>query len=145
MKRRYVGIRLANAFRPILANAFRAILANASRWHPYCSFPFPRYTNKNGSFPFLRYTNKNGSFHHKVEAASSSLFVAGWRPAIGWVCGAGCAWNWIGLPMASFIMAAIGHTVAIYPADLGEMMPLLLGMLGIGTLRTVEKIKGVAS
>ena len=82
---------------------------------------------------------------NKVEAASSSLFVAGWRPAIGWVCGAGCAWNWIGLPMASFVMAAIGHTVAIYPADLGEMMPLLLGMLGIGTLRTVEKIKGVAS
>ena len=82
---------------------------------------------------------------NKVEAASSSLFVAGWRPAIGWVCGAGCAWNWIGLPMASFIMAAIGQTVQIYPADLGEMMPLLLGMLGIGTLRTVEKIKGVAS
>ena len=82
---------------------------------------------------------------NKVEAGSSSLFVAGWRPAIGWVCGAGCAWNWIGLPMASFIMAAIGQTVAIYPADLGEMMPLLLGMLGIGTLRTVEKIKGVAS
>ena len=82
---------------------------------------------------------------NKVEAASSSLFVAGWRPAIGWVCGAGCAWNWIGLPVASFIMAAIGQTVAIYPADLGEMMPLLLGMLGIGTLRTVEKSKGVAS
>ena len=82
---------------------------------------------------------------NKVEAASASLFVSGWRPAIGWVCGAGCAWNWIGLPMASFIMAAIGQTVQIYPADLGEMMPLLLGMLGIGTLRTVEKIKGVAS
>lgn len=81
---------------------------------------------------------------NKVEAASPSIFVSGWRPAIGWVCGAGCAWNWIGLPMASFIMAAIGQTVAIYPADLGEMMPLLLGMLGIGTLRTVEKLKGVA-
>ena len=82
---------------------------------------------------------------NKVEAASSSAFTSSWRPFIGWVCGAGCAWNWLGLPVASFVLAAIGHPVIIHPADLGEMMPLLLGMLGIGTLRTVEKIKGVAS
>ena len=82
---------------------------------------------------------------NKVEAASASVWTSGWRPAIGWVCGAGCAWNWIGLPVASFALSALGHPVEIYPADLSEMMPLLLGMLGIGTLRTVEKIKGVAS
>lgn len=77
-----------------------------------------------------------------VEAASSSVWTSGWRPFIGWVCGTGCAWNWIGLPVASFAFAALGHPVAIYAADLSEMMPLLLG---IGALRTVEKIKGVAS
>ena len=82
---------------------------------------------------------------NKVEAASASAFTSSWRPFIGWVCGAGCAWNWLGLPVASFVLAAIGHPVFIHPADLSEMMPLLLGMLGIGTLRTVEKIKGVAS
>jgi hypothetical protein len=81
---------------------------------------------------------------NKVEAANSSVFVSGWRPFIGWCCGAGCAWNWILLPALTFLFAAFGHPVQMYPADLGEMMPLLLGMLGIGGLRTFEKIKGVA-
>jgi hypothetical protein len=81
---------------------------------------------------------------NKAEAASSSAFVAGWRPFIGWVCGAGCAWNWIGLPVASLALSMLGYKVGVYPADLSEMMPLLLGMLGIGGLRTIEKVKGVA-
>ena len=81
---------------------------------------------------------------NKAEAASPSVFVAGWRPFIGWVCGAACAWNWIGLPAAKFGLAIVGVTVSLSPADLGEMWPLLLGMLGLGGLRTVEKVKGVA-
>jgi hypothetical protein len=81
---------------------------------------------------------------NKVEAASASLLVSGWRPAIGWICGAGCAWNWVGLPVASFVLTALGHQVSIAPADLGEMMPLLFGLLGLGGLRSLEKIKGVA-
>lgn len=81
---------------------------------------------------------------NKAEAASSSTFVAGWRPFIGWVCGMGCAWNWIGLPVAKFGLAVYGHPLELEPADLSEMMPLLLGMLGLGTLRTFEKTKGVA-
>jgi hypothetical protein len=79
-----------------------------------------------------------------AEAASPDMFVAGWRPFIGWVCGVGCAWNWVGLPLAVFALAVVGHPVALRPADLSEMMPLLLGMLGIGGLRTVEKLRGVA-
>lgn len=83
---------------------------------------------------------------NKVEAASTSLFVSGWRPAIGWICGAGCGWNWIGLPVANFIIAAIGHSpLNIHPADISEMMPLLLGMLGIGGMRTIEKLNNVAA
>ena len=82
---------------------------------------------------------------NKTEAASPSVFVSGWRPFLGWVCGAGCAWNWIGLPMAKAALVALGHPIDVSPADLGEMMPLLLGMLGLGGLRTVEKIKGVAA
>lgn len=82
---------------------------------------------------------------NKVEAASPSVFVSGARPFIMWVCGIGCAWNWIGLPVACFIFAALGQPINIFPADLSEMMPLLLGMLGLGSLRTVEKLKGVAS
>lgn len=81
---------------------------------------------------------------NKTEASSGSVWTSGWRPYIGWVCGTGCAWNWIGLPASSFVLAAIGHPVVMKAADMSEMMPLLLGMLGLGTLRTVEKIKGVA-
>ena len=79
------------------------------------------------------------------EAQSPSMFVSGWRPFIGWVCGAACAWNWIGLKVALFVAAYFGKELHLAPADIGEMMPVLLGMLGLGGLRTMEKIQGVAS
>ena len=82
---------------------------------------------------------------NKVEAANPSVFVSGWRPFIGWVCGSACAWNWIGLPIAKAALLFFGHSIALFPADISEMMPVLLGMLGLGTLRTVEKIKNVAA
>ena len=81
---------------------------------------------------------------NKAEAASGSIFVAGWRPFVGWVCAAGCAWNWIGLPVGVFIAAAMGHSLDLRQADLSEMLPLLLGMLGMGGMRTFEKVQGVA-
>jgi hypothetical protein len=81
---------------------------------------------------------------NKTEAASTSVFVSGWRPFIGWVCGAACAWNWIGLKIALFVAAFFNHPLALAPADLSEMTPVLMGMLGIGGLRTLEKINGVA-
>lgn len=82
---------------------------------------------------------------NKAEASNPSAFVSGWRPFVGWVCGSACAWNWVGLPIAKFAMAMIGHPVNISPADLGEMLPLLIGMLGLGGYRTIEKINGVAA
>ena len=82
---------------------------------------------------------------NKEEAKSPSVFVSGWRPFIGWVCGVACAWNWIGLKVALFIAAYLGKNLNITPADITEMMPVLLGMLGLGGMRTVEKIQGVAA
>jgi hypothetical protein len=82
---------------------------------------------------------------NKTEAANTSVFVSGWRPFIGWVCGSACAWNWIGLPIAKFAMAFAGHPLNFSPADISEMMPVLMGLLGLGGLRTVEKINGVAA
>lgn len=82
---------------------------------------------------------------NKVEAANPSVFVSGWRPFIGWVCGSACAWNWIGLPITKAALMMMGYSIALSPADISEMMPVLLGMLGLGTLRTVEKIKNVAA
>lgn len=82
---------------------------------------------------------------NKAEAGSASVFVSGWRPAIGWVCGAACAWNWIGLPVAKLAMQVFNHPLNISPADLSEMLPVLMGMLGLGGLRTIEKLNKVAA
>lgn len=79
---------------------------------------------------------------NQEEAKSTSIFVSGWRPSIGWVCSAACAWNWIGLPIAKFFLIVFGvAVVGLNPADLSEMLPILVGMLGLGGLRTYEKIK----
>jgi hypothetical protein len=82
---------------------------------------------------------------NKEEAKNPSVFVSGWRPFIGWVCGLACAWNWIGLKIALFVAAYSGNALDIQPADISEMMPVLLGMLGLGGFRTYEKVNGVAA
>ena len=82
---------------------------------------------------------------NQEEARSASVFVAGWRPAIGWVCGAACAWNWIGLPVTKAVLLIIGGVaIDLKPADLTEMLPVLMGMLGLSGLRTVERLNGKA-
>lgn len=82
---------------------------------------------------------------NEVEAGHPSVFVSGWRPAIGWVCGLACAWNWIGLPIAKVIAIILGHPINLAPADLTEMLPILMGMLGLGGLRTIEKLSDKAA
>jgi hypothetical protein len=78
------------------------------------------------------------------EAKNASIFVAGWRPFIGWVCGAGFAVQFVVGPFAEWASSLAGHPVAFPPLDLSTMLPLLGGMLGLGGFRTVEKVKGVA-
>ena len=82
---------------------------------------------------------------NKEEAKNASVFVSGWRPAIGWVCGGACAWNWIGLPIVKVGLGLLAIKLELAPANLTEMMPILLGMLGLGGLRTLEKVQGVAA
>jgi hypothetical protein len=80
---------------------------------------------------------------NKTEAAHKNLFVAGWRPAVGWVCCLGMASNFLVIPMANFALA-LSHTPIVIPMiELSEMMPVLLGMLGLGGMRTVEKMNNV--
>ena len=83
---------------------------------------------------------------NRAEAASSSLFTAGWRPAVGWVCGSALAYTYLAYPM--LVWAGAIWAPGLVPPKLGNdgmLYELLLGMLGLGGLRTVEKIKGVAS
>mgnify|MGYP003706129313 FL=1 len=80
---------------------------------------------------------------NKAEAASSSIFVSGWRPATGWVCVLGMAGNFIVTPFANFVLALLEVQVFIPLIPLDTMLPVLLGMLGLGGLRTLEKAKKV--
>jgi hypothetical protein len=82
---------------------------------------------------------------NKVEAANPSVFVSGWRPGIGWVCGAGFAVQFVIGPLAEWGSAVYGHPVKFPQMDMGTMMPLMLGMLGLSGMRTAEKINGVAA
>jgi hypothetical protein len=80
------------------------------------------------------------------EAKSSSLFVSGWRPGIAWVCGLAFTWAYVLQPIVVFAFAAAGKPIKDLPEmNLGEMMPVLLGILGLGGLRTWEKKSGVAA
>tara|TARA_A100000164_G_scaffold354268_1_gene361679 strand:+ start:886 stop:1284 length:399 start_codon:yes stop_codon:yes gene_type:complete len=81
---------------------------------------------------------------NKVEAASKSMFVAGWRPAVGWVCVLGMAMNFIIVPLGNFGLSVADIEVVIPMIDTSQMMPVLMGMLGLGAMRTVEKVQKVS-
>ena len=81
---------------------------------------------------------------NKTEAGSSSLFVSGWRPAVGWVCVSGLGFNFLVVPLGNFYLSITNQQILIPTLDLSQMMPVLLGMLGLGAYRTFEKAKGVA-
>lgn len=82
---------------------------------------------------------------NKAEAANGSVFVAGARPFIIWVCGIIFAYTYLIQPIVIFIMVAQGYPIPELPKlDNSEVMTVLMGLLGLGGLRTIEKIKGVA-
>jgi len=81
---------------------------------------------------------------NKIEAGHASVLVAGWRPAIGWVCAAALAWAFIVAPVATWGMAAFGVRETLPAIVTDNLFELVLAMLGLGGLRTFEKLKGVA-
>ena len=81
---------------------------------------------------------------NKAEAGSASMFVAGWRPFVGWVCGAALAGQFVVSPLALWVSQIVGHPFPPPPTLDAVLWELLFGMLGMGTLRTVEKLKGKA-
>ena len=82
---------------------------------------------------------------NQQEAAHNSLFVAGWRPFIGWVCGGALCWHFILQPITVMIIRLAGYEQVILPDfDFSQLSTILMGMLGLGGLRTFEKMKGVS-
>lgn len=82
---------------------------------------------------------------NQAEAANPTLLVSGWRPFIGWVCGIGLATQFIVNPFATWIAALLKHPLVFPSLDMGTLMTLLVGMLGLGGLRSYEKVQGVAA
>ena len=82
---------------------------------------------------------------NKAEAAHKSLFVAGWRPFVGWTCGIALAWHFVGRPLVVFGITVAGVDTPELPTfEMESLLTVLLGMLGLGGLRTFEKTKGVS-
>lgn len=77
------------------------------------------------------------------EAKSSNLFVSGWRPFIGWVCGAAFAYHFILQPLLAFVIVNAGGDLKLPAFEMGELSTVLMGLLGLGGLRTIEKARGV--
>lgn len=80
---------------------------------------------------------------NQVEAGSASFFVAAWRPFIGWVCGVAFAYHFVLQPLLAFGMASFDHTIQLPTFDMDALNTVLMGMLGLGGLRSFEKYKGV--
>lgn len=84
----------------------------------------------------------------QTEAANSSLFVAGWRPFVGWACGGAFVYAFIVQPLLQFTLVAFHSTFDItkLPSlNLTEMMPVLIGMLGLGAMRSFDKAQGTGN
>ena len=82
---------------------------------------------------------------NKIEAASNSTFVSGWRPAIGWVCALALLYQYLVRPLAVAVFAAVGHPLPTMPGLDENLWQLMMAMLGMGGLRTFEKVQGVAN
>ena len=81
---------------------------------------------------------------NQAEAANENVFVSGWRPFVGWVCGAGLAWQIFVGPMLGWLAHLCGSHVATPTFDTATTSAILVPMLGLGAYRTVEKLQGVA-
>jgi len=80
---------------------------------------------------------------NKAEALHRTVFVAGWRPFIGWTCGLALAYHFILQPIIVFTMSVNGLDYDLPEFDMGSLMTIVLGLLGLGGMRSFEKLKGL--
>ncbi len=80
-----------------------------------------------------------------ADAQSGSNYRGGWRPFLGWTCGAALAWDWVLKQVFLTVWALTGHAVPVLPQlNIEQIIGLLVCLLGIGTMRTAEKLRGKA-
>jgi hypothetical protein len=95
-------------------------------------------------FAQLQAITVNQSNINQAEASNTNLLVSGWRPAIGWVCASALAFQYIARPLIQWGFSFAHQTMPAMPGIDDNLWQLMLGMLGLGGLRTFEKVKGVS-
>jgi hypothetical protein len=106
--------------------------------------PQARQNAENELRTSLQLWDKSQSDVNAVEAANANIFVSGWRPFIGWVCGTALAYQYVAAPLLVWIAASLHVSMAAPPRLDDTLWQLVFAMLGLGGMRTYEKIKGVA-
>lgn len=76
-----------------------------------------------------------------IEAQSESFFKSGWRPSVGWICSVAFGLHFVLLPLFNYVLMLCGKQPVLVPFQMDTLLTVLLGLLGMGTLRTVEKMK----
>jgi len=132
---------MINAFIPIIASAVEKVVGlipdEKSRNEAKAKIEAELITAANAALQAQLEINK-------TEAIHKSLFVAGWRPFIGWICGLSIFWAFLGQPLLGWVMLVNGIETLPPAIATERLFELVLAMLGIGGLRTFEKLKGVA-
>ena len=123
-------------------NAIAAALKILDKFVPD---PQARQTAESELRSSLQLWDKGQTDVNAVEAANPNLFVSGWRPFIGWVCGIALAYQYVAAPLLMWIASSLHIPLATPPKLDGTLWELVFALLGMGGLRTFEKIKGVAS
>ena len=77
------------------------------------------------------------------EAKSDNLFKSGWRPSVGWTCSIAFALHFVALPILNIGLVGFGYKAIVIPFDMDTLFTVLGGLLGLGGLRTMEKMKGI--
>jgi hypothetical protein len=78
---------------------------------------------------------------NKIESGSSSLFKSGWRPFVGWTCGVALCYHFVLQPFLMFVLSSTGNPMELPIFDMSTLTTVLFGMLGLGGMRSFEKIK----
>jgi hypothetical protein len=122
-----------------------AIAAALKIFDKFVPDPQARQTAESELRSSLQLWDKGQTDVNAVEAANPNVFVSGWRPFIGWVCGLALAYQYVAAPLLMWVATSLHIAMAAPPKLDGMLWELVFALLGMGGLRTFEKVKGVAS
>ena len=132
-----------DVFTPIIDKALSFIPNPADKAAAQLAMQKELDTNQQAIISALSAIDQKQADIQVEEAKSTNWWIAAARPSLMWVFVASFTWQYVALPMLTFGLTLYGHPITLPTLDMSVMMPVLLGMLGLSTQRTVEKINDV--